>query len=201
MKSLTPGQIHYLYFWVHPQWDSPWTEGGVDREIETHRDFVSHLKDSSAAGLIQIDDAPREEFSKSKVYQRFIRKLKSFDRYAKQTLEDRYLVWGVSRFIDARNPQHVKRLVDRFNLVKQDQENFVLPRERWATKDPKYLAKISVFGKEVDTCPLGQATLFHLNDLASIVRYYSQQTPGRIYPPTETNRFPGDGEAVYIFSR
>ena len=73
--------------------------------------------------------------------------------------------------------------------------------ERWLAEKQKYLAKISVFGKERDTCPLGQATLFNLHSIASIVRYYSVETPERIIPPTIAKPFPGDGEATYIFER
>ena len=41
MNSLEPGQLRYLYLWVHPQWSAPWTDDGVDREIDEYRAFVA----------------------------------------------------------------------------------------------------------------------------------------------------------------
>ncbi|HLD79628.1 MAG TPA: hypothetical protein VJA18_03645 [Candidatus Nanoarchaeia archaeon] len=199
--SLAPAQIRYLYLWVHPQWSSPWSHDGIDIEIEEYKKFIHALKTAPRTGMVQIANEPRQEYMQNEVYARFIEELKRFDEYAMGLLGDRYLVWNKTRFIDARNPEQVRKLVDKFNLLETGQDNFVLERERWQAKDPKYLAKISVFGKERDTCPLGQATLFGLNNLASIVRYHSQEIPCGIIPPSPTNQFPGDGNAVYIFEK
>lgn len=199
--ELKPGQIRYLYFWVHPQWNSASTHGGVDIEIAEYKAFVDRLRESPRVGLVQVADRPREEFMENDVYAGFVRKLWEFDKWIKGVLRDRYLVWDRGRFVNARDPESVRTLVERFSLLQRDQSDYVLEREKWMTKDPKYLAKITVFGKERDTCPLGQATLWDLHNLASIVRYLSHETPGAIIPPTRLNLFPGDGDASYIFKR
>ncbi len=197
--DLEQGQVRYLYFWVHPQWSAPYTHSGVNAEIRGYREFVDKLRESPRVGLVQVASSPREDFMGSDVYSRFVEELKQFDEYAEKTLGNRYLIWNYGGFINARNPDSVRALVERYNLLETDQSDFVLEKERWMTRDPKYLAKISVFGKERDTCPLGQATLFGLHNLASVVRYYSQEKPNGIRSPTPTKPFPGDGDSVYIF--
>jgi len=197
--SLAPAQIRYLYLWVHPQWSSPWSWQGVDYEVEKYKEFTFALKEAPRAALVQVVHNLRSEFMQNKVYTRFIEKLKELDQYTLEQLGDRYLVWDETRFIDAKNSDHVKKLVRKFNLLRANQENFVLDSEKWIAKEPKYLAKISVFGKERDTCSLGQASRYALHNLTSIVRYHAQELPSGIIPPTPTNPFPGDSNATYIF--
>ena len=130
-------------------------------------------------------------------YARFIREFERFDAEASCALGDRYLVWQKSRFIDARDPEHLGTLVERFNLRKESQQDFVKKREHWTATAPTYLARIWVFGKVRDTCPLAQATLFDIRSLTSVLRYYSCETPERIIVPTGTQSF-SDGNSVYI---
>lgn len=195
------GQIHYLYLWVHPQWSCPLTIPGVDQEIRKYKKFRDRFLDSPHSGLVHVADSPRPEYAGDEIYNYFIGQLQQFDQATTQIVGNRYLRWSRGRFVSAKNPGDIAALVGHFNLEGKNQDFFVEERERWMTRKPKYLAKISVFGKARDSCPLGQATLWNLHSIASIVRYYSQETPERIIPPTTTKQFPGDGEATYVFER
>ncbi len=197
-EEIEPGQIRYLYFWVHPQWRAPIC---VDREIKEHKDFIDKLLESPRAGLVQIADSIGHNFREDKNYSNFIRELSLFGDYAKDKLRCRYLVGDKTRFFDARKQEHINTLIKNFSLIQNNQERFVLDTERGMTKEPKYLAKISIYGKEVDSCPLGQATLLGLEDITSIIRYHPHETPNGITPPRKNNPFPGDGDAEYIFSK
>ena len=198
---LEPGQIRYLYLWVHPQWDVPWTDHGVDQEIEVYKKFIDDLKNAPRAALVQVADQARQDYQQNPVYARFIEQLKVLDEYAVQHLGERYVVWNESRFFDARKQEHVSRLAERLKLIESQQKEFVLKKERDMAEEPKFLARISVFGKDKGECSVHQATACKLHNLASVVRFYHSETPEGITPPTKKNPFPEDRESQYVFDR
>ena len=182
IDDLKPGQIRQLYFWVHPQWSAPWTCELVDDEMRVYKDFVDALEVAPQVGLVQVSDAPRTENMKNSAYAKLIRELRKFNKYAEITLGRRYLVWNRTRFFDGRNTTHVQKLVKHFNLIKTDQRDFVREKEQYMAQDQKLLAKICVFGKERDTCPLSQAYYGSLHNIAAVVKYIAEETPENIRP-------------------
>ncbi len=197
-KELEPGQVRYVYFWVHPQWRPQFS---IDVEMKSYKKFIDRLHAAPRVALVQIADSPRSDLIQHQAYRDFIEMLKEIDVYAVQSLGDRYGVWDKARFFDARNTSHVQWLVEKLSLIESSQKELLTGWEQDFGQESKYLAKISVFGKERDTCPIRQAAQMGLHSIASVIRYYSQETPEDIMPPTPKNPFPNQGYSEFVGDR
>ena len=185
----TAQNVRYVYFWVHPQWSVPWDSNLCDVELECYRDFVERIRVDPLCALVQVEGVPQFDTAVSREW---VTLLRDFDKGAAGELGSRYYVFRDGFFNGCRQ-DHVGELASVLGLHPQDQSPFVTSSElEFGGNVVNYLARIFVFGKELDTCPLQQAYHSGLHDFATSVRYYSRELPDRIDPAVNHHWDRGD---------
>lgn len=196
-SSLEPGQVRYMYFWVHPQWVKGWW-GSWESEIDKYEAFFKRVASVSRVGVIQLPFV-NTDYLESAQYIRFLNALEQVNHYATGLIGERYTVWDRKFFNGADVPQ-VTKLVHQFRLLLADQTAFVAAKDAFFTNQPpKYLARAMVFGKELDTCPLYQASSSKLHNVAAVVKYFSDEMPPDRTPPNENDQPSLLNDGTYIF--
>ena len=183
---LQPGQIRFLYIWVHPTvCRNLLAEEMVEMEIEDYISFIERLRAAPHTAVIRT---PYEE-AKKNLSSLLAQRIEEVDAIAAQQLNGRYHVWPRG-YVDGADENDIQRLAEVLNLVPQSNASLLRDWEQSYFPEPHFLARTFIFGKIRDTCPLYQAYECSLHNVSSTLLYLSTETPTGIEPATIKNPLP-----------